>query len=58
MIAEANGIGAPNLDRGMPGQLQGEMGVLDIEQDVADRAPVAEEDDSEDEGDIEVCEVD
>jgi len=40
MIAEANGIGAPNPNLGMPGQLEGEVGVLDFEQDVADQAPI------------------
>ena len=56
MIAEANGIGAPNPNGGMPGQLQGEIGVLDFERDIVDRAPVVEgiEGDSDDEGDIEV----
>ena len=52
MIAEANGIGAPNPNLGMPGQLEGEMGVLDFEQDVADQAPIvvgAEGDSSDDE---------
>ena len=55
MIAEADGIGAPNPNRGMPGQLQGEVGVLDFERDVVDQAPVVEgiEGDSDDE-DIEV----
>lgn len=60
MIAEANGIGAPNPHGGMPGQLQGEVGVLDFEPDAADQAPVvgeAEGDDSDDEADIEVREV-
>ena len=56
MIAEANGIGLPNPDEGMPGQLPGEVGVLDFERDVVDRAPAVEgiEGDSDDEGDIEV----
>jgi len=57
MIAEANGVGAPNPNRGMPGQLQGEIGVFDFEQDVADQAPAAggaEGDSSDDEADIEV----
>lgn len=54
MIAEANGIGAPNPNGGMPGQLQG---VLDFEQDIVDQGPVVgegEEDGSDDEADIEV----
>lgn len=42
MIAEANGIGLPNPDEGMPGQLPGEVGVLDFERDVVDRAPAVE----------------
>lgn len=56
MIAEANGIGAQNPDGGMPGQLQGEVGVLDFERDVVDQAPVEEgtEGDSDDEVDVEV----
>ena len=57
MIAEANGIGAPNPNRGMPDQLQGEIGVFDFEQDVADQAPAvggAEWDSSDDGADIEV----
>jgi len=53
MIAEADGVGAPNLDGGMPGHLQGEAGMLEFEQDIAELALVAEGDDSEDEGDIE-----
>ena len=59
MIAEANGVGAPDPNRGMPGQLQGEIGVLDFEQDVADQAPVVEGegDSSDDEADIEVREA-
>ena len=60
MIAEANGVGAPNPNRGMPGQLQGEMGVFDFEQDVIDQVPVvgdAEGDSSDDEADVEVREV-
>ena len=57
MIAEANDVGAPNLNRGMPGQLQGEIGMFDFEQDVADQAPAVgggEGDNSDDEADIEV----
>ena len=42
MIAEADGDGPPNPNGGMPGQLQGEVGVLDFEQDVADQGPVVE----------------
>jgi len=60
MIAEADGIGAPNPNGGMPGQLQGEVGVLDFEPDAADQAPVvggAGGDDSDDEADVEVREV-
>jgi hypothetical protein len=60
MIAEANGFGAPNPNRGMPGQLQGEIGMLDFEQDAADQVPAvggAEGDSSDDEADIEVREV-
>jgi len=56
MIAEANGVGAPNLNRGMPGQLPDEIGVFDFEQDVVDQAPAvggAEGDSSDDEADIE-----
>jgi hypothetical protein len=47
MIAEANGD--------MPGQFQGEPGVLDFEPDAADQGPVAggeEGDDSDDEADV------
>ena len=60
MIAEANGIDAQNPNWGMPGQLQGEVGVLDFEQDVVDQAPAGgeAEDSSGDEADIEVREVD
>jgi len=56
MIAEADGNGAPNPNMGMPGQLQGEVGVLDFDQDVADQDPVvgAEGDGSDDDPDIEV----
>ena len=59
MIAEADGDGAPNPNGGMPGQLHGEVGVLDFEQDVADHGPIvggAEGDGSDDEADIEVRE--
>jgi len=59
MIAEADDNGGPNPNGDMPGQLQGEVGVLDFERDVADRAPVvggAEGDGSDDEADIEVRE--
>jgi hypothetical protein len=58
MIAEANGLGAPNPGGGMPGQLQGEAGVLDFERDVADQDAMgeAEEDGSDEEAGIEVCE--
>ena len=57
MTAEANGVCAPNPNRCMPGQLQGEIGVFDFEQDVADQAPAvggAEWDSSDDGADIEV----
>lgn len=60
MIAEANGVDAPNPNLGIPGQLQGEIGVLDFEQDAVEHAPVgggAEGDGSEDEEDIVVREV-
>lgn len=60
LIAEANDMGAPNPNWGMPGQLEGEMGVLDFDQGVVDQDPVvggAEGDSSDDEADIEVCEV-
>lgn len=60
MIAEANGVGAQNPNGGMPGQLQGEAGVLDFEPDAADQGPVAggaEGDGTDDEADIEVCGV-
>lgn len=60
MIAEANGIGVQNPNWGMPGQLQGEAGVLDFEPDGADQVPVvgtAEEDGTDDEADIEVSGV-
>ena len=58
MIAEANGAGVRNPDGGMPGQLQGEVGVLDFGQDTADLDPIAEGTESDDEEDIEVREVD
>ena len=56
MIAEADNNDAPNPNGGMPGQLQGEVGVLDFEQDVADQDPVVggAEDGSDDDADIEV----
>lgn len=57
MIAEANGIGGQNPNGDMPGQLQGEAGVLDFEPDVADQAPIvggAEGDGTDDEADIAV----
>lgn len=60
MIAEANGGGAQNPNGVMPGQLQGEAGVFDFEQDPADRGPVegeVGEDESDDEADIEVRDV-
>lgn len=60
MIAEANGAGAPNPDGGMPGQLQGELGVLDFEEGVVELDTIiegAEGDSSDDEADIEVREV-
>ena len=59
MIAEADGNGAPNPNGGMPGQLQGELGVLDFDQDVADQDPVVEGgegDGNDDDADIEVRE--
>ena len=59
MIAEAGDNGIPNPNGGMPGQLQGEVGVLDFEQDIVDRGPVmegAEGEGSDDEANIEVCE--
>ena len=61
MIAEADGNGAPNPNEGMPGQLQGEVGVLDFDQDIAGQDPVvegAEGDGSDDDADIEVRERD
>lgn len=57
MIAEADGIVAQNPNVAMPGQLQGEVGVLDFEPAVADQAPViggVEGDSSDDEEGIEV----
>ena len=60
MIAEADGVGAPNPNRGMPGQLQDEIGGFGFEQDVVDQAPVVggeEGDSSDDEADIEVREA-
>lgn len=60
MIAEANGVGAPNPRGDMPGQLQGEMGVLDFEEGIADQGTVeggAEENGSDDEADVEVSDV-
>jgi hypothetical protein len=56
MIAEADGIGANNLQRGIPGQLRGEIGVLDFEPDAANQIPVMGEqgDGSDDEADVEV----
>jgi len=59
MIAEADDHGAPNPNGGMPGQLQGEVGVLDFEQDVADQDPIiggAGGDGSDDDADIAVGE--
>jgi len=56
MIAEADGIGLQNPNGGMPGQLQGEVGVLDFEPDTADQGPGvggAEGGDTDDEADIE-----
>ncbi|KAF9777698.1 transcriptional repressor TCF25-domain-containing protein, partial [Thelephora terrestris] len=56
MIAEADGIVAQNPNVGMPGQLQGEVGVLDFEPAFADQAPIVrgvEGDGSDDEADIE-----
>jgi hypothetical protein len=60
MIAEADSIVAQNPNVGMPGQLQGEVGVLDFEPAFADQAPIVrgvEGDGSDDEADIEVCGV-
>ena len=60
MIAEANGLGAQNPNVNMPGQLQGEAGVLDFEPDAADQVPIlggAEGDGTDDEVRIEVCRV-
>lgn len=57
MIAEANGTDAENPNGAMPGQLQGEVGVLDFGQDVANQAVGGGEiegDESGDEADIEV----
>ena len=57
MIVEVNGMGAQHPDVGMPGQLQGEIGVLDFEHNAADQPPVVEgveADSSDDEMDIEV----
>lgn len=52
MIAEVDGIGAHNPDVGMPGQLQGEAGVLDFEPDT--EIGEAEGDGTDDEPEIEV----
>jgi hypothetical protein len=50
MIAEANGTGARDLNAGIPGQFQGEMGALDFEPGV----PQEVRDGNDDEEDIEV----
>lgn len=56
MIAEANGTDAGDPNGVMPGQLQGEVGVLDFEQDAANQAAGVEGiegDESGDEADVE-----